>query len=147
MQPVTVTPVSPTGAIDLIGQVFSHLRMIEDFLDQPIENLRLPIAEHAIRIAASLSIRVDDPHSERLARRMCQLMWPIDQTDPPAAFWGTDLGSDIAWHIGYPKDDVPIWAAAAVLRVNRVTIWRICQGPITATRLRELARSRATTSV
>lgn len=141
MQPVTVTP---SGAVDLIARAFAHLQMVEDFLDVPTENLRLPVAERAIKIAAELSLRLPDPHTEQLARRMCRIMWPLERSDPPAEFWATDLGADIAWHIGYPKEDVPKWAAAAVLRVNRVTIWRICQdaGPVTAARLRELVRSR-----
>lgn len=146
--PVAPSTVTPSGAVDLIRRVFEHLQTVEDFLDVPTEHLRLPIAEHAIRIAAELSLRHPDPHTERLARRMCRIMWPEERTDPPAEFWATDLGADIAWHIGYPKDDVPKWAAAAVLGVNRVTTWRIRQGqpPLTAARLRDLVRERANTN-
>lgn len=148
--PVAST-VAPSGAVDLIRRVFKHLQTVEDFLDVPTENLRVPIAENAIRIAAELSLRVPDPHTEELARRMCRVMWPEERADPPAEFWATDLGGDIAWHIGYPKDDVPMWAAAAVLGVNRVTTWRIQRNwgkaaTLTAGRLRDLVRERANTN-
>lgn len=38
---------------------------------------------------------------------------------PPAQFWMTPLGADIAWLIGYPHSVVPVWAAAAVCNLNR----------------------------
>lgn len=119
-----------------------YLHVIEYFLGRDVEGLRLPIGERAVTIATALAARQQSPAAEQLARDMCAFMFP--NSSPSEQFWATDLGADIAWHIGYPTNDVPTWAAAAVLRVTRVTVWRIRQetGPIDAARLRDLARGR-----
>ena len=53
---------------------------------------------------------------------ICEVLFGVGQ-DPSAEFWDTLLGTDVAWAIGYPLPDVPIWAAAAVLHMTRQSVW------------------------
>lgn len=128
--------------MDLSARMFEHVRLIESFLGLDVEGLRLPIGERAVMLTQALAQRQPGPAGEKLARQICEFMFP--NGSPSEQFWATDLGADIAWHIGYPEPEVPIWGVAAVLRVTRVTVWRIRQehGPIDAAGLRDLARSR-----
>lgn len=58
----------------------------------------------------------------RTARQLCDVLF--DDMEPPAEFWATPLGADVAWAIGYPNRQVPPWAAGAVLNRSRVGVFK-----------------------
>lgn len=135
-----VTSDAETGAVLLAHRVYALLNEVEGFTGVELTFLRPRVLEAAIGHAAILRVRDGREVSERLAADMCKLLFGNEHPEP--GFWASDLGADVAWHIGYPLPEVPVWAAAAVLRVGRQTVWRhtSIHGDFTPETLRERAR-------
>ena len=135
-----VTSDDGSGAVRIAHRVYELLDTVERFTGLELTYLRPRVLEAAVDTASRLRARTPDEASQRLAHDTCRLLF--GNNDPDAGFWTCDLGADIAWHIGYPLPQVPVWAAAAVLRVQRQTIWRLQRehGPLTPDLLRDTAR-------
>lgn len=113
-----------TAAVELAQMVHRRLSSIEMFTGQTYPKVRRDILNRAVKIVDRLHEREKESLiDEAYGRVVCELLF--GDGDPPADFWSTPLGADVAWAIGYPTDDVPPWAAAAVLHCSRTKIWNM----------------------
>jgi hypothetical protein len=62
--------------------------------------------------------------STRAAEAVMGCLYP--DTDPPAEFWGTDLGRAVSSAIGYHRALCPFPSAAAILGVTRQRVYQLC---------------------
>lgn len=113
-------------AIDLAQKILVRLTAIERFTGHEYAKVRQDILARAIDIVGQLRARRSGDHDlhadQHDAAVICEVLFGVGQ-DPSAEFWDTPLGTDVAWAIGYPLPDVPIWAAAAVLHMTRQSVW------------------------
>lgn len=114
------------AAIQLTHQLHGRLRAIEQFTGYTYPNVRGDLQKRAVALVATLHDRSDsdDTLLEQRAYDVCRLLFGEGQ-HPPAEFWSTKLGADVAWAIGYPVPEVPTQLAAAVLRCSRQRVWKI----------------------
>lgn len=113
--------------LHLVERLHAKLHHLEDFARLTAPGLREQITEQAGWMVAALHVARSKPVNtpvatvERMARRICRGLFGF--SDPPARFWSTPLGADIAWSIGYPSQTVPAWAAAAVCQIDRTYVY------------------------
>lgn len=141
----TTDDIVKAAAIQLTHQLHARLRAIEQFTGYTYPNVRGDLQKRAVALVSSLHHRndEDDPMLEQRAREVCRLLFGEGQ-HPPAEFWSTTLGADVAWAIGYPCEEVPTQLAAAVLRCSRQRVWKIVgTSTITPAVLRDTLRNSA----
>jgi hypothetical protein len=114
--------------LQLTEQVQKRLAALEWFTDRSFPDARAAAAEVA-REVVPLLLGMDRLRSrwghnvaENRAHAVCNMLF--GEVDPPPEFWATPLGAGIAWTIGYPLEQVPQWAAAAVLGFSRVSVFK-----------------------
>lgn len=133
------------AAIQLTQQLHARLRAIEQFTGYTYPNVRGDLQKKAVALVTTLHERGDgeDLLLEQRAHDVCRLLFG-EGNHPPAEFWQTKLGADVAWAIGYPVEEVPTQLAAAVMRMSRQRVWKTFgDGKITASALRDALRSSA----
>lgn len=145
----TSEDVVKAAAIQLTHQLHSRLRAIEQFTGFTYPNVRADLQKKALALVTTLHERGNDQDQmlEDRAKDVCRLLFGEKQ-HPPAEFWSTKLGADVAWAIGYPPvalgEEIPRQLAAAVLRMSRQRAWKILGNePITAETLRSIVRGSA----
>lgn len=113
-------------AIDLAHKITVRLLAIERFTGREYAKVRQDVLARAINTVGQLRARRSGDHDlhadQHHAAVICEVLYGVGQ-DPPPKFWDTPLGTDVAWAIGYPLPDVPVWAAAAVLHMTRQSVW------------------------
>jgi hypothetical protein len=114
------------AAVELAQKLHARLRAIEQFTGYTYPNVRGDLQKKALALVTYLDRRhtEDDPLMDERAREMCRLMFGGDK-HPPIEFWATKLGTDVAWAIGYPLEEVTPTIAAAVLRCSRQMVWKL----------------------
>ena len=139
--------VTETAAINLAHTLFARLVDIENFAVISAAELRSEILASATHHTRNLHQRRGDTENEGSARVTCRALHGPDH--PPAEFWATKIGRDIAWAIGYPHPTAPLWAAVAVLGSSKSYVHRLVRertlatdaaGDVRATSLRDYAR-------
>lgn len=114
--------------LQLTEQVQKRLAALERFTGQSFPDARASAAEVAREAVPLLLLRLGRTGSkwgriaEGHAHAICNVLF--GDVDPPPEFWATPLGAGIAWTIGYPLEQVPQWAAAAVLGFSRVSVFK-----------------------
>jgi hypothetical protein len=132
MENTTAETVVDLTALHMAEHLHARLHALEEFVGTTYPGLREQITEQARWMAASLHlvrqsypVGEDVSHferaAERMARRVCVGLFGREH--PPARFWSTPLGADVAWSIGYPTMVVPTWAAAAVCAIDRTYVY------------------------
>lgn len=121
--------VAETDAINLAHALFRRLNDIETFALTTATELRSEILASATLHIRNLRSRRDDATTEGSARVVCRALFG-ENTEPPAEFWATNLGRDVAWAIGYPLDTATVSAAVAVLGTSRSYVHRIIRDKI-----------------
>lgn len=136
-----------SAAIDLAHQLFTRLVDIENFGFVSAAELRSEILASASLHVRNLHHRRGDTENEGSARVTCRALHGL--SDPPAGFWATKVGRDVAWAIGYPLHTAPVWAVVAVLGSSRSYVHRLIRentlttgdnGEVFAMSLRDYAR-------
>lgn len=116
-------------AIGLAQKIQTRLTAIERFTGREYARVRQDVLERAVAIVGLLRARrmvgsIQGDQND--ATIICEVLFGAGQ-DPPYEFWSTPLGTDVAWAIGYPRPEVPVLAAAAVLHMNRGSVWLAVQ--------------------
>jgi hypothetical protein len=104
-------------ALQLAEILHRKLGVLEEMAGGPAPRLREELLGACREYVASLrysriGITGESDAHQRQAKLICTALF--GDLHPPAQFWMTPLGADIAWAIGYPHEEVPVWAAAAV---------------------------------
>lgn len=137
-------------AIDLAHALFRRLTDIENFAVTTAGELRSEILASATLHVRHLNRREDSPENAGSARVVCRALF--GDNPPPAAWWRTKLGQDVAWSIGYPWPTATIAEAVAVLGCSRSYVLRLVRegkveteanGNVFAKSLRDYARRTA----
>lgn len=142
------TDVVELTTLHLVERLHAKLGHLEEFARLTEPGLRDQITQQAGWMVAALHLARKDRipanlqgATERMARRICRGLF--GHSDPPARFWSTPLGADIAWSIGYPKHVVPQWAAVAICMIDRTYVFKETQRgrlTLTADGIREYIR-------
>lgn len=116
--------------------IHRRLAPLEAFTGQTYPDLRSDVVFRAHVAVLDLRTHRGVTQLDRVAigaaMQLCDVLF--DDLDPPADLWSTPLGADIAWAIGYPRSEVPQWAAAAILNRSRVGVFKaIKQGRLELT--------------
>jgi hypothetical protein len=124
----TTLPVGESVDLTTVQQLAEavHMRLgaIEAFTGYGYTDARRDVMTRAHEVVDELRacrLRTVNPgfewHAILQANAVCHVLF--GELHPPAQFWMTPLGADVAWLIGYPHSVVPVWAAAAVCNLNR----------------------------
>lgn len=139
-----------TEAINLAHAIFRRLVDIENFAVTTASELRSEILASASLHVGHLNARSAqgiDGAAIGSARVACRALF--GDTEPPAAWWRTKLGRDVAWAIGYPAPTASVYAAVDVLGCSRSYVLRLIRegrlavdkdGDVYAESLRDYAR-------
>jgi hypothetical protein len=112
-----------SAAIDLAHQLFARLVDIENFAVTTAAELRSEILASATLHVRNLHSRTGDDANLGSARVVCRALY--GPGEPPAAWWRTKLGQDVAWAIGYPTPTASPSATADVLGCSRSYVSRL----------------------
>lgn len=139
-----------SAAIDLAHALFRRITDIENFAVTTASELRSEILSSATLHVRNLHGRTSDDASAGSARVVCRSLF--GDNPPPATWWRTKLGQDVAWAIGYPWPTATIAEAVAVLGCSRSYVLRLVRegkieteanGNVYAASLRNYARRTA----
>jgi hypothetical protein len=120
-----------SAAIDLAHQLFARLVDIENFAITTAAELRSEILASATMHVRNLHQRTGDDANLGSARVVCRALY--GNTPPPAAFWRTKLGGDVAWAIGFPQATANPSTVADILGCSRSYVSRLLrEGTLTA---------------
>lgn len=115
--------------VQLAEAIHAQLARIENFTGGHYPTARADIAARAATTVYKLHrCRKETVNGayERVAMNVAENVCAVlfGELHPPAQFWMTPLGADIAWLIGYPHEEVPMWAATAVCALDRSTVFK-----------------------
>lgn len=112
-----------TEAINLAHALFARLADIENFAVTTAGELRSEILASATLHVRNVHGRTGDDANLGSARVVCRAMF--GPGEPPADWWRTKLGQDVAWAIGYPTPTASPSATADVLGCSRSYVSRL----------------------
>jgi hypothetical protein len=112
-----------SAAINLAHALFARLVDIENFAVTTASELRSEILASATLHVRNLHQRTGDDANLGSARVVCRALY--GSGEPPATWWRTKLGGDVAWAIGYPTPTASPSATADVLGCSRSYVSRL----------------------